>query len=132
MKSLSKNCIMLIAALLFTGSASFAQKANANNNSKTSNQQQMKTYLIERKIPGAGQLTPEQLQGISQKSCSVLDEMGPQIQWDHSYVVGDKIYCVYRATNEELLKEHGQKGGFPVDTIYEVKSIISPATAKSH
>lgn len=92
----------------------------------------MKTYLIERHIPNAGQLTVAQLQAISQKSCSVLQQMGPQIQWDHSYVVGNKIYCVYRATSEELLKEHGLKGGFPVDTIYEVEAIISPESAKGN
>jgi len=130
MKSFTKRNIMLIAALLLTGSASFAQKATTNNNSQTSNQKQMKTYLIERNIPNAGKLTPEQLEGIAQTSCGVLDEMGPQIEWDHSYVVGDKIFCVYRATNEELLKEHGKKGGFPVDTIYQVQDIFSPATAK--
>jgi Protein of unknown function (DUF4242) len=89
----------------------------------------MKTYLIERNIPDAGKFNQEQLQAISQKSCSVLKEMGPDIQWIQSYVVGDKIFCVYKATNEELLREHGQKGGFPVTNIYEVKSVISPATA---
>jgi len=131
MKSITKSCIMLIAVMLLTGYASFAQKASTSNNSQTSNQTQMKTYLIERNIPGAGNFTAEQLKAISQTSCSVLDEMGPQIQWIQSYVVGDKIYCVYKATNEELLKEHGKKGGFPVDNIYEVKNIISPATAKA-
>jgi len=131
MKSLTKSCIMLIASLLLTGSASFAQKANTTTNSKNQNQTQMKTYLIERNIPGAGNFTAEQLKAISQTSCGVLDKMGPQIQWDHSYVVGNKIFCVYRATSEELLKEHGKQGGFPVDTIYEVKNIISPTTAKA-
>ena len=121
---------MLIIALTLTGSATYAQKATSNNNSKTSNQIQMKTYVIERNIPNAGELTNDQLQAISQKSCSVLDEMGPQIQWVHSYVVGDKIFCVYKATSEELLKEHGLKGGFPVDTIYQVEAIISPESAK--
>lgn len=129
MKSLTKSFIMLIAVLMLTGSASFAQKANTKNNSQTSNQLPMKTYVIERNLPGAGKLTSEELVAISQKSCSVLDEMGPQIQWDHSYVVGDKLYCVYRATSEDLLREHGKKGGFPVTNIYEVKAVISPATA---
>ena len=69
----------------------------------------MKTYLIERNIPNAGKLTQEELKGISQKSCSVLNEMGPNIQWVQSYVVGDKIYCVYKATSEELLKEHVER-----------------------
>lgn len=91
----------------------------------------MKTYLIERDIPGASALTPEQLKGISQHSCSVLNEMGPSIAWLHSYVAGDKIYCIYRAENEELLREHGSKGGFPVNNILEVATTISPATAVS-
>lgn len=89
----------------------------------------MKTYLIEREIPGAGKLTPGELQGISQKSCGVLQEMGPQIQWIHSYVTGNKIYCIYKAENEELIKQHALNGGFPANKIMEVPSIISPATA---
>ena len=89
----------------------------------------MKTYFIEREIPGAGKFSPEELQGISQKSCGVLHEMGPQIQWIHSYVTGDKIYCIYKAENEELIREHAMKGGFPANKIVEVPSIISPATA---
>ena len=130
MKSITKSCCMLIIACILTGSAAFAQTASTSNNSKTENQTQMKTYLIERNIPDAGKFTPDQLQAISQKSCSVLKEMGPDIQWIQSYVVGDKIFCVYKATSEELLREHGQKGGFPVTNIYEVKNIISPATAQ--
>ena len=89
----------------------------------------MNTYLIEREIPDAGKLSPEQLKIISQKSCSVLEEMGPAIQWIHSYVTGDKIYCIYKAENEELIREHAKKGGFPANSIFEVPSIISPATA---
>jgi len=89
----------------------------------------MNTYLIEREIPDAGKLSPEQLKIISQKSCSVLEEMGPAIQWIHSYVTGDKIYCIYKAENEELIREHAKKGGFPANNIFEVPSIISPATA---
>ena len=132
MKSITKSCSVLIIACLLTGSAAFAQTASVNTNSKTENQTQMKTYLIERNIPDAGKFTQEQLQAISQKSCSVMKEMGPDIQWIQSYVVGDKIFCVYKATSEELLREHGQKGGFPVTNIYEVKNIISPATAETH
>ena len=89
----------------------------------------MKTYLIEREIPGAGKLTPEQLKAISQTSCNVLKEMGPQIQWIQSYVTGNKIYCIYKAESEELIREHAKKGGFPANTIIEVSSGISPATA---
>jgi hypothetical protein len=89
----------------------------------------MKTYLIERDIPGAGNLTPAQLKAISQKSCAVLKDMGPQIQWIQSYVTGDKIFCVYKAENEELIREHAKKGGFPANKITEVDTEISPATA---
>ena len=89
----------------------------------------MKTYLIEREIPGAGKLTPEQLKSISQTSCGVLKEMGPSIKWLHSYVTGNKIYCVYQAENEELIKEHAKKGGFPANNIVEIGTTISPATA---
>ncbi len=90
----------------------------------------MKKYVIERNLPGAGNLTPEQLQAISQTSCGVLDEMGSgNIKWLHSYVTGDKIYCVYLAKNEELVKEHAKKGGFPANSVAEVKTIIDPSTA---
>jgi hypothetical protein len=88
-------------------------------------------YVIEREIPGAGNLTAEELQAISQTSCGVLSEMGDDnIKWLHSYVTGDKIYCVYMAKNEDLVREHAKKGGFPANSVAEVKTIISPATAK--
>jgi hypothetical protein len=90
----------------------------------------MKTYLIEREIPNAGKFSPEELKAISQKSCSVLQEIGPQIEWLHSYVTGNKIVCVYKAENEELIRDHAEKGGFPANTITEVSSMISPATAE--
>jgi hypothetical protein len=90
----------------------------------------MPKYVIEREIPGAGVLTAEQLKGISQKSCGVLSGMGPQIQWLHSYVTGDKIYCVYIAPNEAMVREHATKGGFPANSVAEVKSIIDPTTAE--
>lgn len=90
----------------------------------------MPKYVIERDIPGAGKLTPDQLQGISQKSCSVLSGLGPSIQWIQSYVTGDKVYCVYIAPNEALVREHAQKGGFPANRISEVVGIIDPTTAE--
>jgi len=90
----------------------------------------MPKYVIEREIPGAGNLTPEQLKGISQTSCGVLDAMGPKIQWVHSYVTDDKIYCVYNAPNEEMVCEHAQKGGFPANSISKVLTIIDPTTAE--
>ncbi len=120
----------MIVAFLLTGYTSIAQKTTTKNRLKTNNQSQMKTYVIEREIPNAGKLTAEELKGISQKSCSVLKEMGPQIEWQQSYVTGNKIYCVYKAQNEELIKEHAKKGGFPANSIVEVSSIISPATAQ--
>jgi hypothetical protein len=86
-------------------------------------------FVIERDIPGAGNFPAEKLQGISQKSCSVLKEMGPQIQWVESYVTDDKIYCVYIAANEELVREHAKRGGFPANRISQVRSIIDPTTA---
>ena len=90
----------------------------------------MPKFLIEREIPGAGSLSPQQLQGISQTSCSVLQKMGPQIQWLQSYVTGDKIYCVYIAPNEEMIREHATQGGFPANRISEIKSVIDPTTAE--
>jgi len=86
-------------------------------------------YVIEREIPGAGNLTTEELQGISQVSCGVLEEMGADIEWLHSYVTGDKIYCVYLATNEELVREHAKKGGFPANSVAKVGTIIDPKTS---
>ncbi len=90
----------------------------------------MPKYVIEREIPGAGKLSPEQLKGISQTSCGVLSKMGPQIQWVHSYVTGDKIYCIYNALNEEMVREHAKQGGFPANSVNEVATIIDPVTAE--
>ncbi len=90
----------------------------------------MPKYVIEREIPGAGNLSKEELQGVSQTSCNVLNELGPQIQWVQSYVTDDKIYCVYIAPNEGMVREHAQRGGFPANSIAEVKTIIDPTTAE--
>jgi Nickel responsive protein SCO4226-like len=91
----------------------------------------MPKFVIERAIPGAGNLTTEQLQGISQKSCGVLRELGPQIQWVQSYVTADKIYCVYIAPDAESVREHARLGGFPADQVAEVRTIIDPTTAEA-
>jgi hypothetical protein len=91
----------------------------------------MPKYVIEREIPGAGQLTPQQLQAISQTSCGVLRKLGSEIQWVHSYVTGDKIYCIYIAPNAELVLEHARQGGFPANRVSEVSSIIDPTTAEA-
>lgn len=90
----------------------------------------MPKYVIEREVPGAGKLSPEQLKAISQKSCGVLDRLGPQIQWIESFVTDDKIYCIYRAPNEDMVREHAKQGGFPANKVSEVKAIIDPSTAE--
>lgn len=90
----------------------------------------MPKFLIEREIPGAGKFTPQQLQAASQKSCSVLSKLGPQIQWLQSYVTGDKLYCVYIAPNADLIREHARQGGFPANRIEEIQTVIDPTTAE--
>jgi len=90
----------------------------------------MPKYVIERELPGAGNLKPQELQAISQKSCGVLSKLGPQIQWVHSYVTQDKIYCVYIAPDEKTVREHAMQGGFPANSISEVKATIDPTTAE--
>lgn len=90
----------------------------------------MPRYLIERDIQGAGLMTPAELRSVSQTSCRVLDGLGPQIQWEHSYVTDDRIYCVYRAPNEDIVLEHARRGGFPVDRISVVAQVIDPLTAE--
>lgn len=91
----------------------------------------MPKFVIERNMPGVGKLSPKEIQAASQKSCDVLRNLGPQIQWLHSYVTGDKLYCVYIAPNAELIREHARQGGFPADRIAEVKTIIDPTTAEA-
>jgi len=90
----------------------------------------MPKYVIERELPGAGQLSPQQLQAVSQTSCGVLRKLGPEIQWVHSYVTQDKIYCIYIAPNEALIREHASQGGFPANRISEISSTIDPTTAE--
>lgn len=90
----------------------------------------MPKFLIERNIPNAGKLSPEELQGISQKSCSVIENLGPQIQWVQSYVTDNRITCVYIAPNAEIVREHAKQGGFPADSVQEIRAIIDPTTAE--
>lgn len=90
----------------------------------------MSRYVIERDLPGAGKLSPEELRAISQKSCSVLGKLGPKIQWVESYVTDDKVYCVYIAPDAEMVREHARQGGFPANRISEVRSVIDPTTAE--
>ncbi len=110
---------------LFIGLAMYSQ--NETNDQKAKS---MKTYVIEREIPNAGNLTTEELKGISKKSNEVLAEMGQGIEWQHSYVTDDKVFCVYKAENKELLVEHAKKGGFPINNISELSTVINPTTAK--
>ncbi len=90
----------------------------------------MPKYVIEREIPGAGQLSSQDLKGISRKSCAVLGNLGPQIQWVESFVTGDKVYCVYIAPNEDMVREHARQGGFPANRVSEVMAMIDPTTAE--
>jgi hypothetical protein len=90
----------------------------------------MPKYVIERDVPGAGKLSAEQLKGLSQASCGVLSNMGPQIQWVQSYVTEDKVYCVYIAPNEEQIREHAKQGGFPANSVNQIMTIIDPTTAE--
>jgi len=89
----------------------------------------MPKYVIERELPGAGKLTQDELHAVSQKSCDALNHLGPQIQWIESYVTDDKIYCIYRAPSEELIRQHAKEGGFPANKISQVRSVIDPSTA---
>ena len=91
----------------------------------------MPKFVIERSIPNVGTVSIGELQAISQKSCGVLQELGPAVQWVHSYVTGDKIYCVYNAANEELVREHARRGGFPADSVARVVHTIDPTTAEA-
>ena len=90
----------------------------------------MPQFLIERNIPGVGKLAPADLKAISQKSCSVLNSLGPQIQWVHSYVTDDQIHCIYRAPNAEMVREHARQGGFPANRVSEIRTMIDPTTAE--
>ena len=91
----------------------------------------MPRYVVEREIPGAGKLSPQELHAISEKSCSVLDQLGPKIQWVQSLVTGDKIYCLYIAPDEAMVREHARQSGFPANSVAEVKAIIDPTTAEA-
>src|SRR5437763_17088521 len=94
-------------------------------------EERMPRYVIEREVPGAGRMSPKDLQALSQKSCSVLDKLGPQIQWVESFVTEDRIYCVYVAPNEEMVREHARQGGFPANRVSAVTHRIAPTTAET-
>lgn len=120
----------LLITLLFLTVASSPARAD-NKPMPAGPSPKLNMYVIEREIPEAGNFSPEKLKAISQTSCGVLAEMGPQnIQWLHSYVTGDKIYCVYLAVNEQAVREHARKGGFPANSVATVSTVISPKTAE--
>ena len=99
--------------------------------SNSSLENRMPKYVIEREVPNAGKMTPDQLTAISQTSCGVLRKLGPEIQWLHSYVTDDKIYCVYIASNEELIREHARQGGFPANRVSQIRETIDPTTSEA-
>lgn len=122
---------MLFMILMLGSTAAFSQTTKATNTKKENSMETktMNTYVIVREIPNAGKFNAQELQGISQKSCSVLKELGPEIEWVHSYVTDNNIFCIYRAENEEILRTHALKGGFPINSINLLSTVISPATA---
>jgi hypothetical protein len=130
MKTTIKMIVVLMLVMIASTSV-FSQTASATKikTEKSMTTKKMNTYVIEREIPNAGKLTAEELQGISQKSCSVLKELGPDIDWVQSYVTENKIFCIYRAENEEILRTHAMKGGFPINSINLLSTMISPKTA---
>lgn len=131
MKNVRKINVLLLVLMLMSVAA-LAQQASTkqkNEKKKSTQTKTMNTYVIEREIPAAGNLSAADLQGISQKSCSVLKELGPEIEWVQSYVTDNKIFCIYRAENEEILRTHAEKGGFPINAVHKLSTMISPATA---
>ncbi|GAO45183.1 DUF4242 domain-containing protein [Flavihumibacter petaseus] len=132
MKSFAQPLTLLLGVLLFATMFANAQKSTLSFASlyAKASVPAMKMYLIEREIPGLGKMTPEELKAASRKSCDALRTMGSNIEWVQSYVTGDKMFCIYRAENEDLIREHGKRGGFPVNKITEVTTIISPQTAE--
>ena len=127
MRTTFKTFALLIAMTFIGAVAANAQKTT---DSKTKKPAEMKTYVIERDMPGVGSLNAAQLRSASQNSCAVITDLGPKIEWVHSYVTGDKIYCIYKAESEEIIREHAQKTGLPANKISELATIISPETAK--
>lgn len=129
MKTLKFFLVLILASTTFYCGNNEASIADMLRADATSDNQNM--YVIEREVPGAGDLTAEELTAISQTSCSVLHEMGEaEIKWLHSYVTDNKIYCVYKATSEEKVREHAEQGGFPANSIAKVGTVIDPSTAE--
>lgn len=127
--SIKMIVVLMLLVTAFTPAFSQTASANKTKTEKSMTAKKMNTYVIEREIPNAGKLNAEELQGISQKSCSVLNELGPDIEWVQSYVTEDKLFCIYRAQNEEILRTHAMKGGFPINKVNLLSTMISPKTA---
>jgi len=125
----SVTMTLLSLILMFGSLTAFTQTASVSKTKNAKSMKTMNTYVIEREIPNAGNLTATDLQGIAQKSCSVLKELGPDIEWVQSYVTDNKIFCIYKAENEEILRTHAMKGGFPINSVHLLSTVISPATA---
>jgi len=126
-QSLIISVLILTVALMTTG-CNNTERSSAESIRAEARTSKQNMYVIEREIPGASKLTPEDLKGISQASNGVLEEMGTDIKWMHSYVAGDKVYCVYTAANEDLVREHAKKGGFPANSVTKVTTVIDPST----
>lgn len=122
--------ILLAFVTLTMANCANTNKSMADTLRSKAMAENLNMYVIEREIPDAGKLTSEDLKGISEVSCGVLKELGSEIQWIHSYVVADKIYCVYTAPNEEMIREHAKKGGFPANSVSMVSTVIDPSTAE--
>jgi uncharacterized FlgJ-related protein len=125
----SVTMTLLSLILMFGSLTAYTQTASVSKTKNPKSMKTMNTYVIEREIPNAGNLTATDLQGIAQKSCTVLKELGPDIEWVQSYVTDNKIFCIYKAENEEILRTHAMKGGFPINSVHLLSTIISPATA---
>ena len=125
----SVTMTLLSLILVFGSLTAYTQTASVSKTKNAKSMKTMNTYVIEREIPNAGNLTATDLQGIAQKSCSVLKELGPDIEWVQSYVTDNKIFCIYKAENEEILRTHAMKGGFPINSVHLLSTVISPATA---
>ena len=125
----SVTMTLLSLILVFGSLTAYTQTASVTKTKNAKSMKTMNTYVIEREIPNAGNLTATDLQGIAQKSCSVLKELGPDIEWVQSYVTDNKIFCIYKAENEDILRTHAMKGGFPINSIHLLSTVISPATA---
>lgn len=126
---LNYDHVAFIAIMMFSSFASNAQMASTKEKSNSDKAPELKMYVIRREIPNAGKLSLDELKTIAQTSCAVIKEIGSRIEWQHSYVTGNNIFCVYKADNENTIREHARKGGFPATEIFEVMTIISPATA---